>query len=152
MHSLKPTCLPPERFRRRARYSRRLAGELNAPESGFRASGELDLDGLDCRLSSLVGEPGGVKVSCRSPASEIPCPDLRDEVGAASADAAFAGVVSKPAFSCAERQRSDCLSAESDEAHARNIEQRGRIGLRTLLLADEDPGLGDEWVLWIHRM
>ncbi|MCY1517498.1 hypothetical protein D9M68_521800 [compost metagenome] len=110
--------------------------------AGLGALAELDLDHPHLWVARLFGEALGVERAVLGAAAEIAAAQFPDQVAAVlavvGADAAFAGVVVEAAEPRALVQRADRVGAERAEAHRRDVEHRGRVGLRALRPADAD--------------
>ena len=89
-------------------------------------------------------------------AAEIARADLPDDVAAVfamiGAVAAFAGVVREIALPGADVERADGVRAERAEAHRRNVEDRGRVGLAAIRPADVDAERLRDRMPWRDRM
>ncbi len=109
----------------------------------FGALTELDLDHLHLRLAGLLGEALRVEVAIIGPAAEITTADLPHQIAAmfqmVRADAAFTGVMVETAQLRALVQRADRVGTERTKAHRRDVEYRGRVGLRAVGTANTDP-------------
>ena len=100
---------------------------------------------LICGLAAAAANLSGSNPPSGRAAAEIARADLPDDVAAAlaviGAVAALAGVVREAAERRALVERADRVGAERAEAHRRNIEDRGRIGLPARRAADRDAEL-----------
>jgi hypothetical protein len=112
----------------------------DAAVAGLGALAELDLDHLHLRIAGLGGEALGVEAAVVGAAAEVAAAQLPHQVAAVlavvGADAALAGVVVEVAEPGALVQRADGVGAERAEAHRRDVEQRGAVGLAALRAAD----------------
>ncbi len=104
------------------------------------ALAELDLNHLDLFVGRHGREFFGAEGTVRIAAAEIAGADLPDDVAAVlamiRAKAALPGIVRKAALAGAAVQGADGVGAERPEAHGRNVEDRGRIGLGAIGTAD----------------
>ncbi len=169
MASLKPTGLPPESPRSRATNCSRPSGVENAAccagdtqsspigtprvaeisaltfMAGLGALRELDLDHLHLRVARLRGEALLAEAARLVAATEVARADFPDQVAAGLAvvgrDRAFAGIVVEAALLRPGVERADGRRRQRAEAHRRDVEHAGRIGLRAAA-ADHDAEIG----------
>ena len=139
-----------------------LGGRQHAAVAGLGALAELQLDHLDLRRWPRPRRTSRrEKVPSRVAAAEIARADLPDDVAAVlaviGAEAALAGVVGEAAHLRALVERADGVGAERAEAHGRDVEHGGRVGLRAVRAADRrrgtarrDGGLGA--IEWLHPL
>ena len=120
-----------------------LAARQDAAMAGLGALAELDLDHFDLRILRGLCKLIGIEGAVIGPAAEIAAADFPHEVTAVrtviARDAPFAGIVVEIARGGPLVERHDRIGRQRSEAHRGDIEERGRIGLRTLLAADIDP-------------
>ena len=110
--------------------------------AGLGALAELQLDHLYLRVGRTGGELLGREGAVGVAGAEIAGTDLPDDVAAAlaviGAVAALAGVVREAAELGTAVQGADGVGAQRSEAHGRDVEDRGGVGLRALGAADGD--------------
>ena len=110
--------------------------------AGLGALAELQLDHLDLGVGRARGEAFGREGAVGVAGAEIAGADLPDDVAAAlpmiGAVAALAGIVREAAQFGAAVQGADGIGAERPEAHGRDVEDRGGVGLGALGSADGD--------------
>ena len=120
-----------------------LGGGQHAAMAGLGALAELELDHLDLVGGRYFGKFLRAESAVGIAGAEIARADLPDDVAAVlaviGAEAAFTGVVRKAAAPGAAVQGADGVGAERPEAHGRDVEHRGRIGLGAIRTADRDP-------------
>ena len=102
---------------------------------------ELDLDHPDLRRSRLFCEAFRIEPTVVCPAAEIAAADFPDEIAALAVvrtDAAFAGIVIEAAARGPAIEGADRIGRQGAEAHCRDVENRGGIGLTAIIAADRD--------------
>ena len=113
--------------------------------SGLGALADLELHHLDLIVASDPGKFLRIERSVPVAATEIPRPDLPDDVAAIlamiRADAALTGVMGEAALFGACIQRTNRVRAERTKTHRRDVEHRGRIWLLAIRPADGDTKL-----------
>ena len=128
----------------------------HAAMAGLGALAHLELDHLDLversGLREVLRRECAVGVAC----TEIAGADLPDEVAAVlamiGAQAALAGVVGEIPGPGSLVERADGIGAERTEAHRRDVEHRGAVGLRAIGPADGDAERLDGVRPRRHRM
>ena len=110
--------------------------------TGFRALAELELNHLHLVAPRAFLELLRAERAVGVAATEIARADFPDEVAAVFAMvgtvAALAGIVREIALPGADIERADGAWAERAEAHRRNVEDGGRVGLAAIRPADID--------------
>src|SRR5699024_11669648 len=105
-----------------------------------------ELDHLHVLVGRLFSKLPGVEAAVFRAAAEIGGTDFPDHIGAVlqvvGAQAAFAGVVGKAAEAGATIHRQHGVGRKRAEAHRRNIEPRGIIGLAAITAAEDDAAAG----------
>src|SRR5699024_3140314 len=100
---------------------------------------DLDLDHLDLWINRLLGKALGAEGAILVATAEIARTDLPDQVAAMlsmiPADAALARIMGKTAIPGALVHRQDGIGRQRAEAHGRDVQHTGIIGLRTRRLA-----------------
>ncbi len=97
------------------------------------ALADLDLDHLDLGLARLFGKALGVEAAIVVAAAEVARADLPNQIAAVlavvAADAALARVVGEAVHLGALVQRQDGVGRQRAEAHGRDVEHAGVVGL-----------------------
>ena len=119
---------------RRGDFRRHLGAGQHAAMARLGALAELELDHLDLRVGGVGDEAFFVERTVVVAAAEVARADLPDQVAAmlavVAADGAFAGVVREMAALGAAVERQDGIGRQRAEAHRRDVEHAGAVGLR----------------------
>ena len=101
---------------------------------------QLQFDHLDLRVGSVVSEAVRVKASLFGSAAEVATANFPDKVAAiltvVGADPTLASVMRKIAEFGPLVQRSNSIGAQGAEAHRRDIEDRGHVGVARVASPD----------------
>src|SRR5262249_58677741 len=115
------------------------------------ALAQFHLDPLDLIGGGGLGKGVGAKHAVAVAASEIARADFPDDIAAHFAvirtEPALARVVREAALPGPTVQRADRVGAERAEAHRRDVEYRGRIGVCAIGSADHDTERLRRWGL-----